>query len=63
MGEFVATGDVMPWAADPRFRPGNLLLCARNASLLFLLDRETLDVVWHWRPGLRWPWISSRATM
>ena len=36
---------------DPRFRAGNLLLCARNASMLFILDGETLDVVWHYRPG------------
>ncbi|MEW6072009.1 MAG: arylsulfotransferase family protein [Planctomycetota bacterium] len=38
-------------AGDPRFRPGNLLLCARNANLLFILDADTHDVVWHWRPG------------
>jgi hypothetical protein len=40
-----------PRDSDPRFRAGNLLLCARNASLIFILDRDTLEVVWHWRPG------------
>ncbi len=36
---------------DPRFRVGNLLLCFRNANLVVLLDGETREVVWHWRPG------------
>ena len=36
---------------DPRFRAGNLLVCARNSNLVFILDRDTYDVVWHWRPG------------
>ncbi len=40
-----------PRGDDLRFRPGNLLLCARNANLLFILDGATLEVVWHWRPG------------
>ncbi|MCZ6598965.1 MAG: aryl-sulfate sulfotransferase [Planctomycetota bacterium] len=36
---------------DPRFQVENLLLCFRNANLLVILDRETRQIVWHWRPG------------
>lgn len=36
---------------DPRFQPGNLLLCLRNTSLLVILDRDTREVVWSWGPG------------
>ena len=31
---------------DERFRPGNLLISARNLNTIFLLDRETGEVVW-----------------
>ena len=31
---------------DERFRPGNLLISARNLNTIFLLDRKTGDVVW-----------------
>jgi hypothetical protein len=37
---------------DPRFQPGNVMLCLRNASLLLILDRDTRRVVWHWGPGV-----------
>lgn len=33
-------------AGDERFRPGNLLISARDLNTIFLLDRETGDVVW-----------------
>src|SRR5437764_611556 len=38
-----------PWyqAGDRRFRPGNLLLSARNLNLLFIVDRQSGEVVWH----------------
>ena len=37
-----------PWhrGGDRRFKPGNLLLSARNLNLLFILDRVSGDVVW-----------------
>lgn len=37
-----------PWfdAGDERFRPGNLLLSARNLSRLFVIDRGTGEAVW-----------------
>ena len=38
-------------AADPVFPDGALLLCARNASLVFVLDPEDLDVLWSFGPG------------
>ena len=31
---------------DTRFRPGNLLVSARNLNSIYLIDRETKDVVW-----------------
>ncbi len=31
---------------DARFRPGNLLISARNMNLVFLVDRDTSQVVW-----------------
>ncbi len=31
---------------DSRFRPGNLLISARNLNLVFVVDRETEEVVW-----------------
>ncbi len=37
-----------PWfdAGDRRFRPGNLLLSARNLDRVFVVDRRTGDVAW-----------------
>lgn len=37
-----------PWfrRGDTRFRPGNLLISARNLDAVFLIDRLTQDVVW-----------------
>ncbi|HEX7184526.1 MAG TPA: arylsulfotransferase family protein [Thermoanaerobaculia bacterium] len=43
-----------PWhaAGDRRFRPGNLLLSARNLNAVFVVDRESGEVVWWHRDGL-----------
>lgn len=43
-----------PWfaAGDRRFRPGNLLLSARNLNAIFLVDRESGEVVWHFTEDL-----------
>lgn len=37
--------------SDPRFRSGNLLISLRNADTLVILDRDTLEPVWHWGEG------------
>jgi len=39
-------------AGDARFRPGNLLVSARNLDTVFVVDRETEAVVWQHREGL-----------
>lgn len=43
-----------PWfaAGDERFRPGNLLLSARNLNAIFVVDRQSGDIVWSFRDGL-----------
>jgi len=33
-------------AGDQRFRPGNILISARNLNALYILDRQTGQVVW-----------------
>jgi len=38
-------------AADPRFRPGNLLVCMRNVSLVCVLDASSRELLWHYGPG------------
>ncbi len=37
-----------PWydEGDDRFRPGNLLVSARNLNLIFIIDRPSGEVVW-----------------
>jgi hypothetical protein len=35
-------------ARDKRFIPGNLLLCNRSNSLIFVVDRATGKIVWKW---------------
>ncbi len=37
---------------DRRFRPGNILVSARNLSTVLVIDRETGDVVWMFSRGL-----------
>ncbi len=43
-----------PWfaAGDARFRPGNLLLSARNLNTIFIVDRQSDAIVWSYREGL-----------
>jgi hypothetical protein len=43
-----------PWyaAGDERFRPGNLLLSARNLHTVFVVDKRSGAVVWSFRDGL-----------
>jgi len=36
---------------DSRFRSGNLLISLRNADTMVILDRDTLEPVWHWGEG------------
>ncbi len=39
-------------AGDARFRPGNLLVSARNLDTVFIIDRASGEVVWRYRDGL-----------
>ncbi len=43
-----------PWfaAGDGRFRPGNLLLSARNLSTVFVVERASGEIVWSHAAGL-----------
>ena len=41
---------------DPRFRPGNLLICLRNINQIAILDKDTKHILWVWGEGeLEWP--------
>ncbi len=33
-------------AGDERFRPGNILLNARNINVVYIIDKETKEIVW-----------------
>ncbi len=35
-------------AGDERFRPGNVLLNTRNIDTLYIIDKETKEIVWEW---------------
>ena len=37
---------------DKRFQKGNWLMSARNLDLIFILDKDTREVVWGWGPGI-----------
>jgi hypothetical protein len=39
-------------AGDERFRPGNILVSARNLDTIFIIDRVTGEVVWTYSRGL-----------
>ncbi len=39
-------------AGDKRFRPGNILVSARNLNTIFIIDKATGDVVWQYSQGL-----------
>ena len=36
---------------DLRFRKGNILSSQRNTNTIYIIDRDTGDVVWWWGPG------------
>jgi len=41
---------------DPRFAPGNLLVCFRNVNQIAVMDRSTMQILWAWGEGeLEWP--------
>ncbi len=37
---------------DSRFRPGNILVSARNLNRIFIIDKKTREVVWQYGDGL-----------
>jgi outer membrane protein assembly factor BamB len=39
-------------AGDSRFKPGNILVSARNLNTIFVVDKETKDVVWQYDDDL-----------
>lgn len=39
-------------AGDERFRPGNILVSARNLNTIFIIDRQDSEVVWRFSEGL-----------
>ena len=43
-----------PWfeAGDERFRPGNILISARHLNTVFIVDKESKEVVWKYSAGL-----------
>lgn len=43
-----------PWfrAGDARFRPGNLLISAREVDRIFILDKQTREITWIYRGDL-----------
>ncbi len=38
-------------AHDDRFRRGNILSCQRHVNLIYIIDKASGDVVWHWGEG------------
>ena len=39
-------------AGDERFRPGNILVSARNLNTIFIIDKASGEVVWRYTKGL-----------
>ena len=39
-------------AGDDRFRPGNILVSARNLNTIFVIDRSSGEIVWRYSDGL-----------
>ena len=39
-------------AGDERFRPGNILVSARNLNTIFIIDKSSGEVVWRYSEGL-----------
>jgi hypothetical protein len=51
-----------PWydRGDERFRPGNLLVSARDLDRVFVIDKQTREVTWTYQSGLQKqhePWM------
>ena len=41
---------------DTRFQKGNWMVCSRNTNLIFIIDKQTKNIVWSWGPDdLDWP--------
>jgi hypothetical protein len=41
---------------DPRFAPGNLIICMRNVNQIAVLEKDTMRILWVWGEGeLEWP--------
>lgn len=38
--------------ADPRFRPGNIVISYPNQNSVAIIDRESGQIVWAWGPGV-----------
>ncbi len=43
-----------PWfdGGDERFRPGNILVSARHLDMIFIIDKQSSEVVWKYSEGL-----------
>jgi hypothetical protein len=43
-----------PWfdGGDERFRPGNILVSARHLDTIFIIDKQSSEVVWQYSEGL-----------
>ena len=41
-------------AGDARFKPGNMLISARNLNFIYIVDPDTGDVVWKYGTDLDW---------
>ena len=39
-------------AEDSRFKKGNILINARNHDMIYIIDKETKEVVWAWGDGV-----------
>ena len=51
----INTCEVLPENAsgeqDARFQAANLLLCGRHSNTIFIVEKQTGDIVWAWGPG------------
>jgi len=63
LGDWLHANSIAPlpenkWydAGDERFRPGNILFNARNINMMYIIDKQSGDVVWegthHYRGGM-----------
>jgi len=49
-------------AGDERFRPGNILVSARHLNTIFIIDKQSSEVVWQYSEGLDYQHEASMAT-